>query len=285
MRVLILGASGMAGHVISQYLRERGNDIITLSSNNKFDEHTHIVDAMNKAEMIKFLDSNVFEVVINCIGILIRASEDHKDRAAYLNGYLPHFLENYYQETSTKVIHLSTDCVFSGKNAPYYESSPYDGESFYDRSKALGEISNEKDLTFRMSIVGPDMQERGVGLFNWFMKQEKEISGYTKAIWSGVTTIELAKAIGAAIEQDLTGLYHLVSEKSISKFDLLDTVKEVFDRKDITIQPSDKISVDKTLVNTRKDFNFEVLDYLSMIEEMKAWIMDHSELYKHYGVK
>ncbi len=272
----------MAGHVVSLYLREQGFDVKTLSAHNKLDENTTLLDVTNTEGLKKYLDNNKFDVVVNCIGLLIKQSEERKDLAVYLNAYLPHYLENYYRDTTTKLIHLSTDCVFSGKNPPYKEDSWFDGELFYDRSKALGEIVNNKDLTFRMSIIGPDMQENGVGLFNWFYAQSGEIFGFTKAVWNGITTIELAKAIKAAIEQDLIGLYQLVPDSNITKYDLLKLFKQEFDRDDITIKPRDEVSLDKTLINSRDDFNFKVPDYQTMVHEMYEWVQQHSNLYPQY---
>ena len=133
-----------------------------------------------------------------------------------------------------------------------------------------------------MSIIGPEINERGIGLFNWFWKQKGEILGYRKVLWSGITTLELAKGIDAAIKQDLKGLYHLVPDENISKYDLLNLFKEVFSRKDITVSSKDDIATNKTLINTRKDFDFKVLDYRAMIDEMKNWIDSHKTLYKHY---
>lgn len=283
MKILILGAGGMAGHVIALYLRENGVDVDTLSARNQLDDETKLVDVTNLPALREILEAANYDVVVNCIGLLVKQSEDRKDLASYINAYLPHYLENYYANTSTKLVHLSTDCVFSGKNPPYRENSEYDGELFYDRSKALGEVINDKDLTFRMSIIGPDMQESGIGLFNWFYAQTGELPGYTKAIWSGITTIELAKGIKSAIDQNLTGLYHLVPEDNISKYDLLKLFKEIFDRNDIEIKPLDKAGADKTLINTRQDFNFEVPDYKVMIEEMRDWVNSHQDLYKHYS--
>lgn len=271
----------MAGHVVSLYLREQGFEVDTLSARSKLDSDTIQVDVTDSAKLTATLQAKPYDVVVNCIGMLIQQSEERKDLAAYLNGYLPHQLEQHYKGTKTKVIHLSTDCVFSGHNAPYKEDSPYDGDIFYDRSKALGEIINDKDLTFRMSIVGPDLTEKGVGLFNWFMKQHGEIGGYTHAIWSGITTIELAKGIKAAIEQDLTGLYHLVPAENISKFDLLNVFQNHM-QNDVSIKPNPSLVVDKTLINTRKDFDFTVLSYDDMIKEMKDWITHHQDLYPHY---
>lgn len=284
-KVLVLGAGGMAGHVVSLYLRESGYSVDTLSARNALDQNTHLLDVTNTEKLRAFLSSNSYDAVINCIGVLVKQSEERKDLAVSLNAYLPHLLEQFYANTETKLIHLSTDCVFSGNNPPYKENSPLDGELFYDRSKALGEVINDKDLTFRMSIIGPDMQQEGIGLFNWFYRQTGMISGYTTAIWNGVTTIELARAIKAAIEQDLTGLYHLVPSSNISKFKLLELFKKTFERNDIEINPASTISVDKTLINTRKDFDFLVRDYPSMIAEMKSWIEKHKSIYPHYKKK
>lgn len=281
MKVLVLGAGGMAGHVVATYLQENGYSVDTISARNRLNDQTFLIDVTDNAKLRSFLQDHKYDVVINCIGILVKQSDDRKDLSTYLNSYLPHFLEEFYKNTSTKIIHLSTDCVFSGKNAPYDEKSSYDGELFYDRSKALGEILNGKDLTFRMSIIGPDMQKSGIGLFNWFYAQTGEINGYTKAIWTGVTTIELAKAIKAAIEQNLTGLYQLVPNESISKYDLLKLFVKVFNRKDIKVNPSDGVALNKTLVNTRTDFNFSVSDYETMLTEMNNWIKKH-DIYPHY---
>lgn len=282
MKILVLGAGGMAGHVVATALREEGYEVATLSGKNKLYDETHLVDVTEKNVFEKFINNENFDVVVNCIGLLVNQSESRKDLAVYLNSYLPHFLENTYLSSKTKVIHLSTDCVFSGNNAPYSENSAYDGDLFYDRTKALGELKNDKDLTFRMSIIGPDINKSGVGLFNWFYAQSGDISGYSRAIWSGITTIELAKGISNAIRQNLTGIYHLVPSASISKFDLLNLFCEIFDRNDISVKQNDSVIYDKTLINTRTDFDYNVGSYVEMITEMKQWIINHKDLYPHY---
>ncbi|HRN97000.1 MAG TPA: sugar nucleotide-binding protein [Candidatus Saccharibacteria bacterium] len=282
MKILVLGAGGMAGHVVATYLANKRHDVHTLSAKNKLNDSTTLLDVTNQAKLELFLVNNTFDIVINCVGLLVKQSDERKDLASYLNGFLPHYLENFYKDMSTKIIHLSTDCVFSGRNAPYYENSPYDGELFYDRSKALGEIVNSKDLTFRMSIIGPDIHPNGIGLFNWFYAQKGQINGYTDAIWNGITTIELAKGINAAIAQNLVGLYHLVPNVNISKYDLLKLFKQTFNKNDLIINPDPTVSFDKTLVNTRNDFDFDVSTYEDMIEEMQEWINNHKTLYGHY---
>jgi dTDP-4-dehydrorhamnose reductase len=280
--VLVLGAGGMAGHIVSIYLKERGYDVDTLSAHNKITDDTLLVDVTDAQALRRVLEQKSYDVVVNCIGVLIQGSEQRKDISTYLNSYLPHFLEKYYEESKTKVIHLSTDCVFSGKNGPYVESSPYDGELFYDRSKALGEIINDKDLTFRMSIIGPDTQQAGVGLFNWFYSQSGEINGFTKSVWNGITTIELARGIDQAIQQNLTGLYHLVPADNITKHDLLKLFAKIFNRSSLTIKPIEGENTNKTLINTRTDFDFQVKSYHEMVTDMRAWITNHKSLYPHY---
>lgn len=270
------------GHMIATYLQEKGYDTDTLSLTAPLNKSTIILDLMDKNAFEYFLKSKDYQVIINASGVLIEQSERQKDVAVYMNSFLPHFLEERYKGSKTKIIQLSTDCVFSGKNGPYKEDSIYDGELYYDRTKALGEIVNDKDLTFRMSTVGPEIQQDGVGLFNWFMKQKGQIFGYKNAIWSGVTTHELSKGIDEAIKQNLTGLYHLVPDKNISKYDLLGLFKEIFDRDDIEIEPKEGgVVANKTLLNTRTDFNFVVSDYKTMVKQMHEWVVNHKDVY-HY---
>ena len=282
MRVLLLGATGMAGHTISIYFKEAGHDITALSRS-KFEYCNNIIcDVTNFDFLTKLIKEGKYDAVINAIGILNQDAEENKSLAVLLNSYLPHYLSDITNDINTKVIHMSTDCVFSGKTGGYSETSFRDGEAFYDRSKALGELENNKDLTFRNSIIGPDLSKNGIGLFNWFMKQKGEIYGFTKAIWTGVTTITLAKAMEKALEEDLTGLYNLVNNESISKFNLLKLFNKYMKENATTILPSDKIKVDKSLINTRNDFSFTVPGYEEMVIEMKEWIEKHKTLYSHY---
>lgn len=278
----MLGAGGMAGHLVCTSLAEAGYDVVPLTRRHRLTEATRILDVTDGAALESYLREDAFDVVVNCVGMLVRASEERQDAAAYVNAYLPHQLERFYADTPTRVIHLSTDCVFSGRNAPYTETSPYDGELFYDRSKALGELRNDKDLTLRMSIIGPDRQPDGVGLFNWFAAQTGEVTGYTGAIWSGITTVELARGIDAAIRQGLTGLYHLVPAESISKYDLLRLLASTFDRDDITVRPVTGPVRDMTLVDNRTDFDFEVAPYPVMLQRLREWVRGHQGLYPHY---
>ena len=278
-RIAVLGSTGMAGHVVATYLSEHGYDVYRASRSEQDGAKSKRLPAGDFALLESWLDEIRPEVVINCIGILQRQAEAKPDLAILLNSYLPHWLANRFRDTGTKIIHLSTDCVFSGKRGGYTEADEPDGATIYDRSKALGEIHNNKDLTFRMSIIGPDRHERGTGLFHWFMAQHGETLGYTNVIWNGITTIELARAIDMAIRQDIYGLYHLTPEESIDKYHLLLLFQEAFQKMNVSIRPFDGISSDKTLINTRSDFSFEIHPYPQQIAEMHEWIIKHQELY------
>ena len=275
MKVLILGGTGMAGHTISIYFKEAGHDV-TAFSRSKVDYCKNLNGDITDFENLRIIiNEGQYDAIINAIGILNQDAEDNKSNAVLLNSYLPHFLSDTTKEMKTRVIHMSTDCVFSGKTGGYSETSFRDGETFYDRSKALGELENNKDLTFRNSIIGPDMSERGIGLFNWFMKQEGQINGFTKAIWTGVTTLTLAKAMEQALNEKLTGLYNLVNNETISKYELLKLFNKYMRDGQIEILPSDNLSLDKSLINNRTDFSFKVPSYEAMVAVMKEWIDNH----------
>lgn len=282
MRIAVLGSTGMAGHVVAQYLEERGHLVYRTSRSETNTDTRAAIDAADFETLGAWLDRVAPEAVVNCVGVLQRSCEERGDLAVLLNAYLPHWLERRYQGTAVKVIHLSTDCVFSGERGGYLEDDLPDGRTMYDRSKSLGEICNSKDLTFRMSIVGPDIDPEGTGLFNWFMGQRGPIQGYSKAIWNGVTTIELARAIDAALTGNLAGIYHLVQPVPIDKCSLLELFAGVFQRSYISIQRIDGLRTNKSLVNTRRDFPFAVKGYEEQIRDMYHWIRDHRVLYPHY---
>lgn len=284
MKVLVLGANGMAGHTISMYFMEKGHDVTTFTTT-PFDYGRNIVgDAFDAEKLQQLISLDKFDAVINCIGLLNQVAENNPSKAVYLNGYLPHFIADLLKNSETKLIQMSTDCVFAGNTGPYFEKSLRDGLTFYDRTKAIGEVDYANHLTFRNSIIGPDLNPDGIGLFNWFMKQKGPLSGYTGAIWTGVTTLTLAKAMEAGIEQDLKGIYNLVNNVSISKYDLIQLFNVKMKNNQLNIQPSDTLKLDKSLRNTRTDFHFTVPSYEQMVDDMKQWIMHHPTFYPHYKI-
>ncbi|HWT73630.1 MAG TPA: SDR family oxidoreductase [Mobilitalea sp.] len=282
MKYLIFGVNGMAGHTIALYLKEQGHKVIGFAKTKSLICQTIIGDAFNNEDVKSALESDKFDIVINCIGVLNKEVDTDMAAGIYLNSVFPHLLAKLLKIKTTKLIHISTDCVFQGNKGRYAENSIPDAESAYGRSKALGEVIDSKNLTLRTSIVGPELKENGIGLFRWFMNQTEPVKGYNKVIWTGVTTLELAKAIEKAAFQNVTGLYHLVNNRTISKYNLLRLFNKYCRCKKIAIQKDDIISSDKSLVNTRTDFDFTIPGYEQMILEMDEWIHLHKELYPRY---
>ncbi len=282
MKFLVFGAGGMAGHVITTYLCEKGHDVI--GCDKKKVTHCNYLegDVCDISFVKNLLIDGKYDSVINCIGILNQFAEDKKALAIYLNSYFPHLLADITQGMKTQVIHMSTDCVFSGKKGGYTEADFPDGETFYDRTKALGELIDNKNLTMRNSIVGPDINENGIGLFNWFMKQNGTINGYTKAMWTGLTTLQLAKAMEYAARVKANGLFNMVYKEPISKYDLLKLFNKYMRNNELNIRPYSEFVLDKSLKRTRFDLDYIIPDYEKMVIEMANWIMKHKHYYPTY---
>ena len=284
MRFLILGCNGMAGHTISLYLKEQGHYVFGFDRvKSKYIDST-AGDARNTDALEKLILEGNYDTVINCIGILNQAAEDNKALASFLNSYFPHFLAEVTKNTNIQVIHMSTDCVFSGKKGEYTEHDFRDGETFYDRSKSLGELDDNKNITLRNSIVGPDINPNGIGLMNWFMKQNGSINGYTKAMWTGQTTLQLAKTMEYAAKTRAHGLVNAVPNTSISKYELLGLFNKYLRNSSITINPVDGINADKSLKRTNFEMNYLIPDYETMVKELSDWIIAHKDMYPHYNL-
>lgn len=281
-RVLIIGSKGMAGHVIRQQLLELPQfEVHDISRDDSYFKSTYQLDVTRFNELLEILQNGKYYYVINCIGVLNQFAERRPDQAILLNSYLPQWLSIQGKKLGFKLIHISTDCVFSGEKGAYTEQDFHDGVGFYAKSKALGEIDNDRDLTIRTSIIGPELKN-GIGLFHWFMSQNKAIQGYTKARWSGVTTVELARFIVDSLNKELTGLIHLTNNEAISKYDLLSIINEKFRGEAIRIDPVEGKIVDKSLVNTRNDFTYAVPSYGQMIYDMYEWMKSQPSIYKFY---
>jgi dTDP-4-dehydrorhamnose reductase len=278
-KVLLLGSAGMAGQVLKvELLKLSGQiELIDIARSEKISQPKICLDLTNFTELENIINKGNFDFIINCAGVLNNLAENNPEKAIMINSYLPHFLEKVTSVTFTKIIHISTDCVFSGKLGGYIESDFKDGLGFYAQSKALGELDNKKDLTIRTSIIGPDFNSEGIGLFKWILNQKGPINGYKNAFWSGVTTIELAKTIIEFINQSQlpTGIIHLTNCTKINKFDLLSLIKNVFELNEIQIIKYYDYVVDKSFVNTRDDIILKVPSYLEMILEMKQWIIEN----------
>jgi dTDP-4-dehydrorhamnose reductase len=270
MKILIIGANGMAGHVITKYLKNQGNTVVTVARNNA----DYSVDIEN-TELVKLFFSNIeqdFDFVINCVGLLVKDSVDRPDRAAIINSWFPHYLEYTYKNTYTKVIHLSTDCVFDGGKGNYIEDDTHTEMNSYGSSKSLGEINNSKDITFRMSIIGPEIKSNGTGLLNWVVtSSEQKLQGWENAWWNAITTLQLAKCINLYINTPIiSGIYHLVSnENKINKYNLLQKINTIYSLKKDIVRTVGPKSINKILVDTRQEFDFQISNYDTMLTEMR----------------
>jgi dTDP-4-dehydrorhamnose reductase len=281
LKILLLGSAGMAGHVLkNEFLKlSEKIDLIDIARSNQYTSPIIKMDITNFVSLGDLIANSNFDYIINMVGVLNKTAEDNPENAILINSYLPHFIEKITKNTKTKIIHISTDCVFSGKKGSYLEIDFKDGKGFYSQSKALGELVNNKDLTIRTSIIGPDLNSGGIGLFNWFINQNGLVNGFSNAFWSGVTTIQLAKSIIEIIfsNNSITGLVHLTNNEKISKYNLLILIKEVFELKDIEIQELSSYEVDKSLINSRNDIFRNIPTYKEMIFEMYQWIKKNNQ--------
>lgn len=284
-KILVIGIRGMAGHVIYNYFKNKSEfDVYGIARNIDATKKEFSLDVSDITKLSEIITSGSYDFVVNCIGILNKDAEDHPAKAIWFNSYFPHFLEQATKNTSTKIIHISTDCVFSGKKGNYTEDDIKDGIGFYAQSKALGEIVNDKDITIRTSIIGPELNKNGIGLFHWFMSQKdgSNLKGYSKAFWSGVTTLELAEVILHTIDQNITGLIQVSFKEKIDKYNLLLLFKDIYNKNSLAIESFDNYVVDKSLKSIRQDFQYNVKSYPEMLVLQKKWIEDYKELYQHY---
>ena len=281
-KVLLFGATGMAGHIVYYYLQDTGRyELVNVVYRTKLTEDSMIVDVTDKNAVAEVVRKVRPELIINCIGVLIKGSKEHPDNAVFINAFFPHLLKKLSDEVGAKLVHISTDCVFSGKKGNYTEGDFRDADDVYGRSKTLGEVINDKDLTIRTSIIGPELKANGEGLFHWFMHQNGKINGFKTAIWGGVTTLELAKAIDIAIIQEKTGLIQLSNGIGISKYDLLNLFKRIWHRDDIEILPFDGNGVNKSIAKSDR-FDYEVSSYEDMLLELYEWMKKNKDLYSQY---
>ena len=281
MRILILGGTGMLGHRLWINLQKEHEVWVTVrGEDNTFpdvprfpaDHIVHRVDGLTSDDVIAALGAVRPELVINCIG-LIKQMEHAGDPlpALSMNALLPHRVAAICRAVGARFVHISTDCVFSGRKGNYVESDPSDAEDVYGRTKFLGEVQGPHAITLRTSIIGQEIKNR-LGLVEWFLAQTGTIKGYQKALYSGFTTNELSRIILKCVipNPGLHGLYQ-VSSQPISKYALLLLAKEAYG-KEIEIVPEDRFVCDRTLDSTRfrKATGYVPPSWAEMIREMAS---------------
>lgn len=270
MKKIILGASGMLGHMVFYYFKKNQADVFACSRSTTgidcLDEFLIRIPEYSKKHISDLIQHHRPCKVINCVGIT--NINDSLKEGHLINSELPVFLSQILDKKmdGSQLIQISTNGVFSGKRGNYIESDTPDKTNAYGQSKLRGEIIHSPHLTIRASIIGTELKSKK-GLLEWFLNQEKDVNGYTEEKWNGVTTLEYAKFIDWAINRKLSGLIHFFSTK-ISKYDLLNIIKEVYKKK-IVINPDNTVKSDRTLSTTRPDMNYTVQSHREMLVELK----------------
>ena len=283
-KVLVLGNKGMLGHVLYETFQANDNfkkyDVIGINrSVDNADSNSYTLDVLKLDELEHFIKNKQPNYIVNCIGSLVEASINRPSLAIQTNSLLPHFLNEISEKYNFKLIHISTDCVFDGSKGRYKESDKKTETNYYGLTKNLGEINNDRNLTIRTSIIGPEIKLKTTGLFDWVISQKcNTIHGYSRAIWSGLTTIELAKFIIWSLDKEITGIVHATNSLGISKYDLVKLINKTFDL-NIDVLENKDYEIDKTLLNTKIN-NYNFPSYIKMIEEMKDWIDNNNNMYK-----
>ena len=260
-RVLVLGASGMLGNAVLRFFAQSAGFDVAGSARSAStlaqlpaDLRERVVtgvDVENVDSLARLFAQVRPDVVINCIGLVKQLAEaDDPLLAIPINALLPHRLARLCQVAGARFVHVSTDCVFTGAKGMYREEDPADAQDLYGRSKHLGEVDYDNAVTLRTSIIGHELASAH-GLVGWFLAQTGQVRGFTRAVFSGLPTVELARVIRDHVlpRPELRGLHH-VSAAPIAKFDLLQLVAQAYGRTTVIV-PDDRLVIDRSLDSTR----------------------------------
>lgn len=280
MRVLVLGVTGMLGSAVFTILSQdpkldvygtvRTSKLLNRLKNINYDKILKNTDVENIDSLIEVFSIVKPNIVINCIGLIKQLSDANDPlKALPINSILPHRLAKLCTVSGARLVHYSTDCVFSGKKGNYKEEDTPDCYDLYGKSKQIGEVNYENSITLRTSVIGHELSSSN-SLVDWFLSQEKEVKGFRKAIFSGLTTVEHAKVLRNLVipNTKLHGLYHL-AVNPIDKYSLLRMVSDIY-KKDIKIIPSDDLVIDRSLDASRfyKATGYNAPNWETLIAEL-----------------
>ncbi len=261
MKVLVIGASGMIGSTVLRVLSEKKDWQVFGSIRNSDTKRffspvirEYLIDGVDVEQhdgLVNILNQVRPDVVINCAGLTKHKPEAEDPLVCIpINTLMPHRLAGLCKLVSARLIHISTDCVFSGEKGNYTEDDFADARDVYGKSKALGEVDFPNAITLRTSTIGHELQS-SYGLLDWFLSQEGQCKGFSRAIFSGLPTVVFAQVIRDVVipHPELTGLYH-VAAKPTNKFELLKLIADVYGKK-IDIVRDDKFVIDRSLNASR----------------------------------
>jgi len=293
MRILILGGNGMIGHKMYQIISKNHQDTwVTLRNSLSSYSYSEIynftkvidnIDLVNFKLLLKQLDLINPDVIINAYGITIRRGIDAlKSNSIILNSALPHFLKEWVTSNNKRLIHFSTDCVFSGAKGDYLDNDNKDAYDLYGSTKSMGEVIDSKyAITLRGSMIGSELENK-TELFEWFLKQKnKTIKGFSKVIYSGITTTKMAEIVIKLIDhyQNISGIYN-ISSKPISKFELLKLWNDFFDI-NANIEIDKSYTSNKNLIsdNFFRTISMEQPDWVELSSQLKIDNLLYNNLY------
>lgn len=257
MKVLVIGANGMIGNMVLRVLSEKKDwqvcGTVRNSASRKFftaqiaERIIDSIDIENQDALVKVLDVICPDVVVNCAGLTKHKLEVEDPLLSIpINTLIPHRLNGLCKLIGARLIHVSTDCVFSGEKGNYIEGDYTDARDIYGKTKALGEVTSPHSVTLRTSTIGHEFQTC-YGLLEWFLSQQGSCKGYDRAIFSGLPTVVFAQIIRDVVipRPDLSGLYHVAAEP-INKYDLLKLIARVYG-KQIEIEADSRLAIDRSL--------------------------------------
>jgi dTDP-4-dehydrorhamnose reductase len=293
MKILILGGNGMIGHKMYQVISKKYPNTWVLFKkkydsvqNNLLFKKDFVIDDFDVSDfskLIQLLNHLKVDIIINAIGLTIRRNVyDIHSKSILINSVLPHILNEWVISNNKRLIHFSTDCVFSGKDGFYTEDSFVDSIDFYGRTKGLGEIISSNTLTLRSSMIGLELENK-TELLEWFLSNKNGVvQGYNRAIYSGITTNCMANFVEKIIEHypNINGLYNVSSEK-ITKFDLLNLFNDYF-QTNINIVPNNLYVTNKVLNSDKfyKITGFKKPDWENLIKDLVNDSKEHKQIYQ-----
>jgi len=279
MKILILGSTGVLGKTLQLYLSKKNIDFLTLSREKSKNRNINLKNFSNFKKLEQIISKIKPTHIINCIGVTkFNNTYKNKKLTISLNTKMPIYLAKFCKLNKIYLLHISTDCVFSGKKGNYSDNSVKDSKDLYGLSKNKGEVKNKFTSTIRTSFIGPELNTKK-SLLSWFLNEKKFVRGYSKAFFSGLTSLELCKIIDNYFikKNILQNKIINIGSRRISKFILLTKIRMIFKKK-IDIVRYQNFIIDRSLDSKkfRKLSNYKVVQWDKMLLELKKFMINNN---------
>ncbi len=282
MKILILGSTGVLGSTLNLFLKNKKLKLFFISRKKNLKSHKYLKNFTNYKQLEKIITDISPEIIINCIGVTKFHNEyNNINNTKSINTNLPKYLSKFCFKKKIYFLHISTDCVFLGSKGNYSEKSKKDAKDLYGLTKNKGEVKNKFSSTIRTSFIGPETNSNK-SLLNWFLSQKKPVNGFSKAFFSGLTSVELSKIIYKyfIIKKDFYNHIINIGGKKISKYDLLKIVKLVFNKK-INVKNYSSFQIDRSLNSSKfkKLSKYRPPTWNYLIRELKNFMKKNNYRY------